>query len=195
MPTSWRFPSTLSMPLPQLAKAHPFGTADTDAIGCEISHGWQAFGPSYYRYGPRSTRREHVWHTHAARILQKRYVLRRAEKACARSCLCERWIARALLHAGSLRMQLSRFMASASRALYSDLAASRCARTRRSWLQSTCKGNSRRKVGVFARFMMCSAFSLGDVSCEQGTRTLALPLFLLFSPASTKLFFRCRLFR
>ena len=34
-----------------------------------------------------------------------------------------------------------------------------------------------------------------DMSCEHGTRTLARLLFPLFSPASTNLFFRCRLFR
>src|ERR1700676_2820600 len=43
--------------------------------------------------------------------------------------------------------------------------------------------------GVPCLFIAC------DMSCDKGTRTLARPLFLLFSPASTKLFFRCRLFR
>src|SRR6202521_4210163 len=103
---------------------------------------------------------------------EKRYVLRRAEKACARSCLCEREIARTLFHAGSLRMHLSRFMASESRALYSDLAASRCARKWLSWFQSIRRGNSRRKVGVLARFMVCSAFSFHVIGLANKGREL-----------------------
>src|ERR1700681_4822296 len=86
---------------------------------------------------------------------EKRYFLRRAEKACARSCFLERGIAQACAHAGSLRIQLSRFMASASRALYSDLAASRCARTWRSWLQSTRHGAIREERVVSSLASWC----------------------------------------
>jgi len=101
--------------------------------------------------------------------------------------MCERGRVRALFHAGSLRMHRSRFMAAPSRVLYRHRAASKCARTWRSWLQSTWRGSSRRKVGVFARFMTCFAFRC-RVSLQKETELLPVPRVFLHFHMPTQLF-------
>ena len=80
-------------------------------------------------------------------------------------------MARADAQAGSLCIPLSRFIASPSRALYRHRAASRWVRRCRSWLQSMRRGNSRRKVGVLARFMgrlACSVQVMGFANKGRG---------------------------
>ncbi len=84
-------------------------------------------------------------------------------------------------------MHRSRFMASESRALYRHRAASRCARTWRSWLQSTWRGSSSRKVGVFARFMTCFAFRC-RVSLQKEAGLLPVPRVFLHFHMPTQLF-------
>ena len=84
---------------------------------------------------------------------EKWYCLRRRENACARSTFLVRGMARAARPGQDQCASLScADWLLPSLALYRHRVVSRWARSGFSLIQSSCRGNSIRKVGVFARF-------------------------------------------